>query len=93
MGCPDPKPWAFVTPTPAAENRPGVQLVGYYMAALLVDHRWYGRRRMQMVGFLVIFVLYLIVACLYPTLTTSGGVKWFQTIFYVQVGFRGTFGH
>lgn len=40
----------------------GVSLVGYYMAAFLIDHKFYGRRRMQIVGFLGDGILFLICA-------------------------------
>src|SRR5208282_2394795 len=37
----------------------GCSLVGYYMAAILVDHKFYGRKRMQAIGFLMIFILFV----------------------------------
>jgi hypothetical protein len=40
----------------------GVALIGYYLAAFLIDHKFYGRRRMQIVGFLGDGVLFLICA-------------------------------
>lgn len=40
----------------------GVALVGYYLAAFLIDHKFYGRKRMQTVGFLADAVLFLIPA-------------------------------
>jgi hypothetical protein len=40
----------------------GVSLVGYYLAALFIDHKMYGRRRMQIVGFLGDGILFLISA-------------------------------
>jgi len=40
----------------------GVELVGYYMAALLIDHKFYGRKRMQIWGFLMDGILFLIPA-------------------------------
>jgi len=40
----------------------GVSLCGYYLAAFLIDHKFYGRRRMQVVGFLADGVLFLICA-------------------------------
>lgn len=57
----------------------GVSLVGYYMGALLIDHKLYGRKWMQANGLIAIFVFYLISAALYPQLTQPGsGVRWFQ---------------
>lgn len=40
----------------------GVSLVGYYLAAFLIDHKFYGRRRMQVVGFLGDGILFLVSA-------------------------------
>ena len=40
----------------------GVSLCGYYLAAFLIDHKFYGRKRMQTVGFLADAVLFLIPA-------------------------------
>lgn len=63
----------------------GVSLVGYYMGALLIDHKLYGRKWMQANGLLAIFILYLIAAALYPQLTQPGsGVRWFQTIYFLS---------
>jgi hypothetical protein len=46
----------------------GVSLCGYYLAAFLIDHKFYGRRRMQVVGFLADAVLFLICASEYTRL-------------------------
>lgn len=63
----------------------GVSLVGYYLGALLIDHKLYGRKWMQANGLIAIFIFYLISACLYPQLTQPGsGVKWFQTIYFLS---------
>jgi len=40
----------------------GVEMFGYYMAALLIDHKFYGRKRMQIFGFLADGILFLIPA-------------------------------
>ena len=74
----------------------GCALVGYYMAAILVDHKFYGRKRMQAIGFLAIFVLFIIPAIMYDTLTKPGpGIKAFQfpyffSSFWSQFGPNGT---
>lgn len=46
----------------------GVSLCGYYLAAFLIDHKFYGRKRMQTVGFLADAVLFLIPASMSPVL-------------------------
>ena len=61
----------------------GCSLVGYYMAAFLIDHKFYGRRRMQAVGFLADFLLFVISAALFNTLQTPGTpVKIFQFLYF-----------
>lgn len=74
----------------------GCELVGYYLAALLVDHKGYGRKRMQMVGFLVSFILFIIAAGLFPKLDKKGpGGHAFEFIyffssFWIQFGSNST---
>ncbi|KAK5947812.1 hypothetical protein OHC33_011153 [Knufia fluminis] len=69
-----------------------VQLVGYYLAAMLIDHKAYGRKVMQLVGFGMIFALLIIAAGAFPILNQKGlGAKVFQAIyffanFWVQFG-------
>ena len=74
----------------------GCSLVGYYLAAILVDHRFYGRLRMQAVGFLAIFVIFVISAAKFHELQEPGApVKVFQFLyffasFWSQFGPNGT---
>ena len=59
----------------------GCELVGYYLAALLIDHKLYGWKRMQAVGFLMNFVLFMIAAAIFPKLETMGaGAQAFEFI-------------
>jgi hypothetical protein len=61
----------------------GVALCGYYLAAALVDHKFYGRRRMQMVGFLVNFILYIIPSAMFNTLQKPGTpIKILQFLYF-----------
>ncbi|KAH8820223.1 major facilitator superfamily domain-containing protein [Xylogone sp. PMI_703] len=61
----------------------GCELVGYYLAALLIDHKAYGRKRMQAVGFLMSFILYIIAAAIFPTLDKKGpGGHTFEFIYF-----------
>ena len=56
-----------------------VALCGYYVAAMMVDRAWYGRRTMQGVGFVMMFVLFGICGFAYPALTGSAaGYRAFQ---------------
>lgn len=65
----------------------GVSLAGYYLAALLIDNKNYGRKWMQANGFMMLFVLFLIAAVAYEPLTDSkAGVKGFMAIYFL-IGF------
>ncbi|WVQ83439.1 hypothetical protein IAT38_005580 [Cryptococcus sp. DSM 104549] len=66
----------------------GVSLVGYYLAALLIDHKLYGRKRMQIVGFLGDGVLFMIAAIWYKELSSSEHIKGFQIIYYLSSFFQ-----
>ncbi|KAL4402746.1 transmembrane transporter [Malassezia pachydermatis] len=72
----------------------GVQLPGYYMAALLVDHKLYGRKWMQGISFAATFALFCAAAFSYHTLTTTGpgNLKVFQFIFFFS-SFWNQFGY
>ncbi|WFD22738.1 hypothetical protein MEQU1_001414 [Malassezia equina] len=71
----------------------GVQLPGYYMAALLVDHKFYGRKWMQTISFAATFALFCGAAFSYDTLISSqGNLKAFQFIFFFS-SFWNQFGY
>lgn len=50
-----------------------VSLVGYYLAASLVDHKFYGRKTMQLVGFFFMFLFFLFCAIFFEDLQKPGG--------------------
>ena len=61
----------------------GCALVGYYLAAFLVDNKLYGRRWMQANGFLACFILFLIASALFTTLEKPGApIKIFQFLYF-----------
>lgn len=61
----------------------GCSLVGYYAAAWFIDHKLYGRKRMQSVGFMMDFVCFILPAATYGTFTKPGsGVKAFQFLYF-----------
>ncbi len=61
----------------------GCELAGYYLAALLMDHKHYGRKRMQAVGFIMSFILFIIAAGAFPILNKKGpGGKAFEFIYF-----------
>ena len=47
-------------------------VVGYYLAAFLIDHKLYGRKRMQAIGFIMSFILFIIAAGAFPILNQKG---------------------
>ena len=66
-----------------------VSLVGYYLAAILMDHKQYGRKWMQANGFAADFVLFIIAAAMFDTLTQPGsGVRAFQAIYFLSSFFN-----
>ncbi|GBF98449.1 proton phosphate symporter [Raphidocelis subcapitata] len=66
-----------------------VSLCGYWVAAALVDKKWYGRRIMQTVGFVMMFILFLICGAGYGTLTASvAGYRGFQTLYFLSSFFN-----
>jgi MFS family permease len=66
-----------------------VSLMGYYCSAWLIDKQWYGRRRLQMVGFCMLFALFLVCAVAYPTLLASTqGLHAFQALYFLSSFFN-----
>jgi len=66
-----------------------VSLAGYYLAALLIDHKSYGRKTMQQVGFAVQFLLYLFGAIFFRKLEQPGShIKVFQAMYYMSSFFN-----
>lgn len=65
----------------------GVSLCGYYLAAFTIDNKFYGRNRMQLVGFMADFILFVVAAGAYDYLTTQQ-VKAFQAIYFLSSFFQ-----
>lgn len=65
----------------------GVSLVGYYLAALTIDNKFYGRTRMQTVGFMADFILFVAAAANYDNLIKHN-VKAFQAIYFLSSFFQ-----
>ncbi|GAA5859566.1 hypothetical protein JCM5353_001507 [Sporobolomyces roseus] len=69
-----------------------ISLVGYYLAMFLIDHKFYGRRRMQQVGFTFAFLIFLFGAIFFDKLQQTGApIAWFQFMyqfssFWIQFG-------
>lgn len=61
-----------------------VALVGYYAAAFTVDKAWMGRRRMQIMGFAWMFVLFMLCAWQYRRLTQPSHLWIFRALYYLS---------
>lgn len=66
----------------------GVSLVGYYMASFLIDNKLYGRKWMQIIGFLLCFILFTVPAFNYEYYTSSKGVHAFQAMYFLSSFFN-----
>ena len=69
----------------------GVALIGYWVAAFLIDDIYYGRLRMQLFGFLFVAALFYTGAGAYVPLIKPGGIHTFQFIYFFS-SFWGQFG-
>ncbi|MCJ1462931.1 hypothetical protein MMC07_001535 [Pseudocyphellaria aurata] len=66
----------------------GVSLVGYYLASFLIDSKLYGRKKMQMIGFLMDFVLFIVPAFHYKYYTSSEHIGAFQAMYFLSSFFN-----
>lgn len=63
----------------------GISLVGYYLAAILIDHKQYGRKWMQANGLLAIGIIFALCYGLYPQLTASkAGAHGFMALYFLS---------
>ena len=69
----------------------GVALIGYWLAAAVVDNPKVGRLRLQLLGFAADAILFYIAAAVYPSLTSKKGLPTFQFIYFFS-SFWGQFG-
>jgi len=65
-----------------------VSLAGYYLASLLIDNKFYGRKMMQQVGFLMCFVMFVIPAFHYHYYTQPMGITSFQAMYFLSSFFN-----
>ena len=65
-----------------------VSLAGYYTASMLMDNKLYGRRTMQMVGFLVCVLTFAIPAIWYDYFTSPSGIRAFQALYFISSFFN-----
>lgn len=66
----------------------GVSLVGYYLASFLVDNKFYGRKMMQQVGFLMCFIFFVVPGYKYQHYTSKAHIKEFQAMYFLSSFFN-----
>ncbi|EEP77546.1 phosphate transporter A-1 [Uncinocarpus reesii 1704] len=66
----------------------GVSLLGYYLASFLIDNKLYGRKWMQIVGFLMDFIFFIIPAYHYDYYTSPEHIKAFQAMYFLSSFFN-----
>jgi hypothetical protein len=66
----------------------GVSLVGYYMGALLIDNKIYGRNNMMQVGFLMDFILFVVPAFHYGFYSSAAGTPAFMAMYFLSSFFN-----
>ncbi|OOF92571.1 hypothetical protein ASPCADRAFT_509501 [Aspergillus carbonarius ITEM 5010] len=60
-----------------------VTLAGYYAAILFVDNKLYGRKWMQIMGFLLCFIVYVVPAFHYKYYTEAAHIHSFQAMYFL----------
>lgn len=66
----------------------GVELVGYYLASFLIDNKLYGRKWMQIIGFLACFLCFTIPAFDYSYYSSEAGIHKFQAMYFLSSFFN-----
>ncbi|OXV06083.1 hypothetical protein Egran_06149 [Elaphomyces granulatus] len=66
----------------------GVSLVGYYLASFLIDNKLYGRKNMQIVGFMMDFIFFVVPGFHYAYYTSPEHIHAFQTIYFLSSFFN-----
>ncbi|KAL4903593.1 hypothetical protein BDW74DRAFT_155794 [Aspergillus multicolor] len=66
----------------------GVSLCGYYMASFLIDNKLYGRKWMQIIGFLMDFILFIVPAFNFEYYTSPEHIKEFQAMYFLSSFFN-----
>ncbi|RDW90756.1 putative MFS phosphate transporter [Aspergillus mulundensis] len=66
----------------------GVSLCGYYMASFLIDNKLYGRKWMQIIGFLMDFILFVVPAFHFEYYTSPEHIKEFQAMYFLSSFFN-----
>lgn len=66
----------------------GVELVGYYLASFLIDHKLYGRKWMMVVGFMLDFILFIVPAFHFKYYQQDAHVGAFQAMYFLSSFFN-----
>ncbi|KAL3435937.1 major facilitator superfamily domain-containing protein [Aspergillus tetrazonus] len=66
----------------------GVSLCGYYLASFLIDNKLYGRKWMQIIGFLMDFILFIVPAFHFDYYTSPEHIKEFQAMYFLSSFFN-----
>ncbi|KAI5304636.1 hypothetical protein KEM56_006224 [Ascosphaera pollenicola] len=66
----------------------GVSLCGYYLASFMIDNKLYGRKKMQIVGFMMDFILFVIPAFKYHYYLEPAHVHAFQAMYFLSSFFN-----
>jgi len=66
----------------------GVSLVGYYLASFLIDNKLYGRKNMQIIGFLMDFVFFVVPGFHYAYYTSPEHIHAFQAMYFLSSFFN-----
>jgi len=65
-----------------------ISLAGYYLASILIDNKFYGRKMMQQVGFFMCFIMFVIPAFKYDYYTSPAGIHAFQAMYFLSSFFN-----
>lgn len=57
--------------------------IGYILAAYTIDKPWMGRMRLQGLGFLMSFILFICCGVAYHQLIHPSHIHWFQALYYL----------
>ena len=66
----------------------GVELAGYYSAFYLVDNKLYGRKWMQIVGFMLCFILFVVPAFAFNHYEEPANIHQFQAMYFLSSYFN-----
>jgi len=66
----------------------GVSLLGYYLASFLIDNKLYGRKWMQIIGFLMDFIFFIVPGFHYAYYTSLPHIHAFQAMYFLSSFFN-----